>query len=98
MKKVIGTVTNLGLRGAPVSAAVIRTVARAVIIVNSRSLLLENRVYSDLSMDGLRQVLYCFENLGLKMACHFATTAKIPIALALLNERKFDFQHKTNEL
>ena len=28
----------------------------------------------------------------------FATTAKIPIALALLNERKFDFQYKTNEL
>ena len=79
MKKVIGTVTNLGLRGAPVSAAVIRTVARAVIIVNSRSLLLENGVYSDLSMDGLRQVLYCFENLGLKMACHLLLLQKFQL-------------------
>ena len=37
MKKVIETVTNLQLRGTPVSAAVIRPVARGVIIANDRS-------------------------------------------------------------
>ena len=42
MKIVIETVANLRLRGAPVSSAVIRAVARGVIIANDRSLLLEN--------------------------------------------------------
>ena len=51
MKKVIETVANLRLRGAPVSSAVIRAVARGVIIANDRSLLLENGGYIDLSTD-----------------------------------------------
>ena len=41
MKKVIETVASLRLKGAPVSAAVIRAVARGVIMANDRSLLLE---------------------------------------------------------
>ena len=98
MKKVIETATNLQLRGAPVSAAVIRAVARGVIIANDRLLLLENGGYIDLSADWSRQVLYRFEKLGLKMTSPFATTAKIPIAPALLSETKLNFQRKINEL
>ena len=64
MKKVIETLTNLRLRGTPVSSAVIRAVARGVIIANNRSLLLENGGYIDLSTDWLHQVLYRFEKLG----------------------------------
>ena len=41
MKKIIETVTNLRLRRALVSAAVIRVVTRGVIIANDRLLLLE---------------------------------------------------------
>ena len=63
MKKVIETITNLRLSGAPVSAAVIRAVARGVIIANDRLLLLENDGYIDLSADWSRQVLYRFEEL-----------------------------------
>ena len=95
MKKVIETVTNLRLRGAPVSAAVIRAVAKDFIIANDRSLLLENGGYIDLSMDWSHQILYRFENLGRKMTSCMATTAKIPIAPALINETKLDFQRKT---
>ena len=98
MKKVIETVANLRLRGAPVSSAVIRAVARGVIIANDRSLLLENGGYIDLSTDWLRQVLCRFETLGRKMTSRMATTAKIPIAPALLNETKLDFQRKIKSL
>ena len=75
MKKVIKTATNLRLRGAPVSAAVIRAAARGAIIVNDRSLLLENGGYIDLSTDSSCQVLYRFEKLGQKMTSCMATTA-----------------------
>ena len=98
MKKVIETVANLRLRGAPVSSAVIRAVARGVTIANDRSLLLENGGYIDLSTDWSRQVLYRFETLGRKMTSRSATTAKIPIAPALLNETKLDFQRKIKSL
>ena len=98
MKKVIETVTNLQLRGAPVSPAVIRAIARGVIIANDRSLLLENSGYIDLSTDWSRQVLYRFENLGRKMTSRIATTAKTPIAPAILNEAELDFQRKIKEL
>ena len=64
MKKVIETVINLRLRGAAVSAAVIHSVARGVIIANDRSLLLENGGYTDPSTDWSRQILYRFEKLG----------------------------------
>ena len=98
MKKVTETVANLRLRGAPVSSAVIRAVARGAIIVNDISLLLENGGYLDLSTDWSRQVLYRFETLGRKMTSRMATTAKIPIAPALLNETKLDFQRKIKSL
>ena len=98
MKKVIETVANLWLRGVPVSSAVIHAVARGVITANDRSLLLENGGYIDLSMDWSRQVFYCFETLGRKMTSCMATTAKIPIAPALLNKTKLDFQRKIKSL
>ena len=79
------------------SAAVIRAVARGVIIANYRSLLLENGDI-DLSTDWLRQVLYRFENLVQKMISRMATTAKIPVAPALLSETKLYFQRKIKEL
>ena len=46
---------------------------------------------------GTRQVLYCFENLGLKMTSHVTTIAKIPVAPALLNETMLHFQRKIEE-
>ena len=80
------------------SAAVIRAVARGVIIANDRSLLLENVGYIDLSTDWSHQVLYRFEKLGRKLTSRMATSAKIPIASALLSEAKLDFQRKIKKL
>ena len=80
------------------SAAVIRTVGRSVIIANLRSLLLDNGDYIYFSTNCSRQVLYRFENLGRKMTSRMATTAEIPIPLALVNERKLYFQFKIKEL
>ena len=79
------------------SAAVIRAVARGVIIANYRSLLLETGDI-DLSTDWLRQVLYRFENLVQKMISRMAITAKIPVIPALLSETKLYFQRKIKEL
>ena len=95
MNKVIETVTNLRLMGAPMSAAVIRAVARGVTIESDRLLLLENSGYIDPSTDWKRQVLYRF---GRKKTSRVATTAKIAIAPALLSETKLDFQRKIKEL
>ena len=98
MKKVTETVTNLRLRGAPVSTAAICAVPRGVIVANDRLLLLGNGDYIFFSKDGPRQVLYPFVNLGRKMTRCMATTAKIPIAPALLNETKLNFQRKIKQL
>ena len=98
MKKVIETVTNLRLRGTPVSAAVTCAVPRGIIVANDRLLLLGNGGYIVLVKDGPCQVLYPFENLGRKMTRCMATTAKIPIAPALLNETKLNFQRKIKQL
>ena len=95
MKKVVETVTNLQLRGASMSAAAIRAVARGVVIKSDRSLLLENSGYIDLSTDWKLQVLYRF---GRKKTSCVATTAKISIAPALLSETKLNFQRKIKEL
>ena len=98
MKNIIETVTNLRLRGAPMSATVIRAVTRGIIIASDRSLLLENGGYIDLSTDWSRQVLFRFEKLGQKMTSRMATTAKSSIAPALLCETKLNFQRKIKEL
>ena len=98
MKKVTETVTDLRLRGAPVSTAVTCAVPRGAIVANDRLLLLGNGGYIFLSKDRPRQVLYSFVNLGRKMTRCMATTAKIPIAPALLDETKLNFQRKIKQL
>ena len=51
----------LPLKGAPVTAEVINSVAKAFIIANDRSLLIENWVYILLSHEWGRNVLYRIE-------------------------------------
>ena len=86
MQKVMDTVSALRLRGAP------------VILSNDRSLLLENGGHIDVNTDWSRQVLYRFDTLGHKMSSRMDTTARIPIAPALLSEMKLNFQHKIKDL
>ena len=49
MKETIDTVAGLRLKGAPVSAAVIQSVAKGLVLANDRSLLIENGGYLLLS-------------------------------------------------
>ena len=51
-----------------------------------------------LAQIGHVKVLYRFETLDRKMTSHMATTAKITIAPALLNETKLDIQRKIKSL
>ena len=97
MQKVVHLVSALRLRGAPVSSSVICSVARGVILANDRSLLLENCGHIDLNIDWSRQVLYRFDPIGRKMSCRMATTAKIPIAPALLHETNSTFKEKSKK-
>ena len=93
MKKVIETVANLRLRGAPVSAAVIRAVASAVashcywkMVVTSTSVLI-----------GHAKFCIFLINLVKKCMARKATTAKILLAPALPNKTKLNFQRKINK-
>ena len=97
MQKVVHLVSALRLRGATVSSSVICSVARGLILANDRSLLLENCGHIDLNIDWSRQVLYRFDPIGRKMSCRMATTAKIPIAPALLNETNSTFKEKSKK-
>ena len=45
-----------------------------------------------------QKVIYCMDTFGRKMTWHIVTTARIPVAPALLAETKLDFQHKIHQL
>ena len=96
MQNVVDLVSALRVKGTPVSSSLICSVAKGVIVANDRSLLLENGGHIDVNIDWSRQVLYRFDTIGRKMSCRMATTAKIPIAPALLNETKFDSQRNAS--
>ena len=49
MKKTIDTVAGLRLKGAPVSAAAINSVAKGIVLANDSSLLIKNGGYLSLS-------------------------------------------------
>ena len=98
MKKTIDTITALRLKGAPVTSSVINAVAKGIVQANDRSLLVENGGHLTLSNDWARKVLYRMDILGRKMTRRIATTARIPVAPALIAETKFDFQRKIRQL
>ena len=98
MKKTIDTISALRLRGAPVTSSIINTVAKGIVQANDRTLLVENGGHLSLSSDWTRKVLCRMDTLGRKMARHIATTARIPVAPALLAETKLDFQRKRRQL
>ena len=97
MKKTINTISALRLRGAAVTSSIINVVAKGIVQANDRTLLVENGGHLSLLNDWARKVLYFVYTLGQKMTRRIATTARIPVAPALLAETKLDFQHKIRE-
>ena len=98
MKETIGIVSALRLRGAPVTSSVINAVAKGIVQANDRTLLVENGGHLSLLNDWTRRVLYRMDTLEHKMTRRIATTARIPVAPALLAETKLDFQRKICQL
>ena len=96
MKKT-NTISALRLRGAPVPSSVINAVAKGIVQAKIRALLVENGGHLSLSNDLARKVLYRMDTLGRKMTRRIATTARIPVAPALLAETKLDFQRKIGQ-
>ena len=91
MKKTIETVEALRLKVAPVTAPVINAIAKGIVMANDRTISVEHGGYLSLSYDWGRNVLYRMAKEGKKMAMRMATTAKIPVALGLLQEAKLSF-------
>ena len=98
MKKTIDTISALRLRRAPVTFSVINAVAKGIVQVNDKTLLVKNGGQLSLLNDWARKVLYRMDTLGRKMTRRIATTARIPVAPAFLAETKLDFQRKIRQL
>ena len=94
MKKTITLVEALRLKGAPVTASVINSIAKGVVIANDRSILIEYGGYLSLNSDWGKNVLYRMEKEGKKMTRRCATTSKLPVAPGIISEVKLDFQRK----
>ena len=94
MKKTITLVEALRLKGAPVTASVINSIAKGVVIANDRSILIEYGGYLSLNSDWGKNVLYRMEKEGQKMTRICATTSKLPVAPGIISEVKLDFQRK----
>ena len=98
MSKTIELVEALRLKGAPVTAGVVNSIAKGVVCANDRSILVENGGYLFLSRDWGRNVLYRMEKEGKKMCRRKGTTAKIPIAPGLLKEVKLKYQREIQSI
>ena len=94
MKKTITLVEALRLKGAPVTASVINSIAKGVVIANDRSILIEYGGYLSLNSDWGKNVLYRMEKEGKKMTRRWATISKLPVAPGIISEVKLDFQRK----
>ncbi len=94
MNKTITTVKNLRLKGVPVSHSVINAVPRGIVIANDRTMLLEFGGHLYFSDSWARNKFYQMDRIGKKMKRRMATTSKMPISPALLEEEKFTFQRK----
>ena len=92
MRKTIETVQSLRLNGAPIISSIINAIAKGIIIANDRMLLVENGGHLSSSDRWARNIRNEMERNGKKMKRCMATTCKIPLAPALLEEEKFTFQ------
>ena len=92
MEKTMDTVKSLRLKGAPISRYVINAIAKGIVIANDRMQLVENGGHLSFSDAWPRKILNEMDRRGKRMKRRMATTCKIPVAPALLEEEKFTFQ------
>ena len=92
MKKTTETVQSVRLKGAPISSSIVNAIAKGIVIANNRMLLVENGGHLSFGDSWTRNICNEMERNGKKMKRRMATTCKIPVAPALLEEEKFTFQ------
>ena len=92
MEKTTDTVKSLQLKGAPISRSVINAIAKGIVITNDRMQFVENGGHLSFSDVWARNILNEMDRRGKRIKRRMATTCKIPVAPALLEEEKFTFQ------
>ena len=91
MKITIETVQSLRLKGVSISPSIINASAKGILNANDRTLLVENGGHLSFSDSLTRNICNEMERNGKKMKRRMATTRKIPVAPALLEEEKSRF-------
>ena len=76
----------------------INAIAKCIVMVNDRTILVENGGYLALSSDWAKDILYMIEKEEKKMVRLIGNAAKIPIAPGILSETKLHFQLKIVQL
>ena len=92
MKKTTETVQSLRLKGAPISSSITNVISKGIVIANDKMQLVHNGGHLSFSDSWARNIPNEMERNGKKMKGRIATTCKIPVAPALLEEEKFTFQ------
>ena len=98
MAKTSQTVKALCLKGAPVSSAAIKVIAKGVVMAEDRCLLTESGSHLAFSDQWARKILNEIMRTEKKMVRRIITTLKVLFAPGLLKEEKFTFQRKIQEL
>ena len=83
---------SLRLKGAPISSSIINAIAKEIVIANDRMLLIENGGHLSFSDSWASNIRSEMERNCKKMKKRMATTCKIPVVPALIEEEKFTFQ------
>ena len=94
MEKTISIVKSLRLKGAPVTYSVIAAVAKGAVIASDRCLLVENGGHLQFSDYWARKISYKLCQEEKRMVRRLGNTASLPIAPALIEETRLDFQRK----
>ena len=94
MDKTIDLITNLRMKGTPITASIITATVQGIVIANDRSLLFQHGGHINLNSDWARNILYRMEAQGRAMTRHMTTTSKMPIAHGIIREAKLHFQRQ----
>ena len=82
---------SLPLKGAPISSSIINAIAKGIVIANDRMLLVEHGEHLSFSDSWAINIYKEMGRNGKKMKRRMATTCKIPVAPALLEEENSNF-------
>ena len=98
MKKAIQTIKAFRFKGALISCNVITAIAKGIVLVNDRTMLVEHGGHLKLTDNRARKVLNRVQRSEKKIVKRMATTSEILTALGQLKEEQLTFQRKIQTL